>query len=126
MLRTWPREWDTRMKVVPPSLISLIFSAHLAGVCRVARAQHLVGEQDVRRTSTGDSERQAGAHARGVVLERDVDELAQLGERDYLVVAFVYLFFAQTHVRAREVDVVAARFLRVEARAEREQRGNAR
>ena len=62
-------------------------------------------------------------HARRVVLDRRVDELLEAGERDDLVEALVELLLATSpRIGAVEVDVLPARELGVEARAELEQR----
>ena len=51
----------------------------------VADREHLVDEQDVGVDLDRDREREPHAHARRVVLELEVDELLELGERDDLV-----------------------------------------
>ena len=51
----------------------------------VADGEHLVGDQDVRRERGRDREAQAHDHARRVVLDRVVDVIADVGERDDLV-----------------------------------------
>ena len=52
---------------------------------RVADRQHLVDQQDVGVDLDRDREREPDVHARGVVLELEVDELLELGERDDVV-----------------------------------------
>ena len=47
----------------------------------VADREHLVDQQDVGVDLNGDREREAHGHARRVVLELEIEELLQLGER---------------------------------------------
>ena len=51
----------------------------------VADREHLVGDEDVGRERGRDREAQAHDHAGGIVLDRIVDVLADVGERDDLV-----------------------------------------
>ncbi len=53
----------------------------------VADREHLVDQQDLGVDLDRGREREAHEHPRGVVLELQVDELLQLGERDHLVEA---------------------------------------
>ena len=48
----------------------------------VPHREHLVGEEDVGVDVDGDREAEPGVHARGVVADRGVEELADVGELD--------------------------------------------
>ena len=99
-LTTWPSQkrmqrgqrpftaamlWLTNSTVRPP----LGHVAHLAEALLlelgVADRQHLVDDQDFRLQVRGHGERQPHVHAAGIVLDRRVEELLDLGEGDDLV-----------------------------------------
>jgi predicted NAD/FAD-dependent oxidoreductase len=88
----------------------------------VADGEHLVGDEQLRRHHRRDRETQAHDHARRVVLHRLVDLLADVGEIDDALQVLLGLPARQSHQRARQVDVLAAGVLGMEAAAELEQR----
>ena len=83
----------------------------------VADGEHLVGDQHVGRERGRDREAQAHDHARRVVLDRLVDVLADVGERDDRVALRGELRGREAHQRRGEVDVLRARVLGMEARS---------
>ena len=84
----------------------------------VADGEHLVDQQHVGVDLHGDGERQPDAHARRVVLELEVEELLQLGERDDLVESPPRLAARQAEHHRVDHHVVARGQVRVEADAE--------
>src|SRR6266567_206800 len=86
----------------------------------VADRQHLINEQDVRVHIYGDGEAQASGHARGIVLEGDVDKALQLGEANDLVEPSGDVQPPQPQNRSIEKDVVAPSQLGVKPGAELE------
>ena len=78
--------WVTKMIVRPlvAHIVEDVEALLLEG--GVADGEHLVDQQDVGVDLDRDRERQADVHARGVVLELEVLELAQLGEVDHRLV----------------------------------------
>ena len=103
--------------------------AHLAEALalerRVADREHLVDDQDLRLQVRGDGEREAQLHAARVALDGRVDEPLDLGELDDLVELALDLPPLHAEDRAVEEDVLAARQLGMEARADLEQRADA-
>ena len=87
----------------------------------VAHRQHLVHEEDLGVDVHGDGEPQPHVHARGVGLDRGVDEVLELGELDDLVETPVDL--AAGHAQHDTVDehVLAPADLGMKARAELDQ-----
>ena len=83
----------------------------------VADGEHLVDEQDLRLEVRGDREGQAHVHAARVVLDRRVEELLDLGERDDLVELALDLGPPHAEDGAVQVDVLAAGELGMEAGA---------
>ena len=61
---------------------------------RVADGEHLVDQQDLGLHLNRDRECEAHVHARGVVLELQVEEVLELGERDDVVEALPRLLAA--------------------------------
>ena len=97
---------------------------HFCWKARVADGEHLVYEQDVRVGFDEDGEAEPDPHARGVVLELQLGELAELGELDHAVGAHPGLLRGEPHHHAVEQDVVAGRELRVEADAQLDEGGD--
>ena len=93
-------------------------SKHFCCERGVADGEHLVDEQDVGVDLDRDREGEADVHARGVVLELELLELAQFGEVDHLVVARARLARREAHHDPVEHDVVARGQILVEADAE--------
>ncbi|CAA9406152.1 MAG: hypothetical protein AVDCRST_MAG64-1988 [uncultured Phycisphaerae bacterium] len=89
---------------------------------RVADREHLVDDQDLRLQVGRDRERQPDVHAAAVALDRRVEELLDLAERDDLVELALDLGAAHPEDRAVEEDVLAAGQLGVEAGADLQQR----
>ncbi len=81
----------------------------------VANRKHLIDEQDLRVDLDRDGERQAHVHARRVVLELELLELAQFGEVDHRVIAGARLARREAHHDAVEHHVVARGQILVEA-----------
>ena len=77
--------WLTNSTVRPPRLTSSILPEALLLELRVADGEHFVDDQDLRLEVRRDRERQPHVHAGGVALDRRVEELLDLGERDDLV-----------------------------------------
>ena len=90
----------------------------------VADRQHFVDEEDLGVGMDGDREAQAHVHARGVVLDRLLDEIAQPRELHDVVVALFDPAAAQAEQGAVDEDVLPARDLGVEAGAELDQGGD--
>ena len=91
----------------------------------VPDGQDLVDDEDVGVDVHGDREPQPDVHARRVVLDGVVDELAQLAELDDLVEQPVGLGLGHAEQGRVEIDVLASGQLAVEARAELEEGGDA-
>ena len=98
---------------------ALLLEAH------VADGQHLVDQQDVGVHLDHHGEREPHLHARGVVLELQLLELAQLGEVDDVVIACARLVGREAEHDAVHQDVVAGREVRVEAHAQLDERREA-
>ena len=82
---------------------------------RVTHSEHFVEKQDFRIEVRRDCEGEPDLHPRRVALDRDVDELANPGELDYLVELPFRLGSRHAEDRPVEKDVVAAAQLRVKA-----------
>ena len=91
----------------------------------VANRQNLVHHEHVGVGVDGDGKAEAHVHARGVVLHRFVDEIGQAGKLDDRVVTIVDLAAREAEHRAVDVDIFAARDLRMETRAQLDQRRHA-
>src|SRR5579884_1248083 len=91
----------------------------------VADREHLVEEQHVRLDVRRDREAEAHVHPRRVRPHRHVDEFLEPGEGDDLVELLADRRAAQAVDRALQEDVLAPGHLRVEPRAELEQRADA-
>src|SRR3990170_2172165 len=88
---------------------------------RVACAEDLVEEEDVRLDRGRDAESQPGVHPGAVRLDRGVDELAKVGEVDDPGHSRDHVGVGDAHEGAGQEDVVAAAELGIEARAEGQQ-----
>ena len=88
----------------------------------VADGQGLVDDEDVGGRRRRDSEGNARCHARRIVLERHVDEVAHFGEVHNGVEILIDELFAVAQQRAVQVDVLASGQLRVEASAQLDER----
>ncbi len=117
--------WLTNRTVRP----SLRHVPHLAEALLlevgVADGEHLVDQEDLGLEVRRDRERQPQVHAARVPLDRRVDELLDLRERDDLVELALDLGAAHPQDRAVQVDVLAARQLRMESGPDLEQRSDA-
>ena len=82
-----PMSWVTNTIVRPLGLEPRELVEALLLERGVADREHLVDEQDVGIDLDSNREREPDLHPRGVVLELEVDELLELGERDDLVEA---------------------------------------
>ena len=91
----------------------------------VADGEHLVDEQDVRVGLDRDREGEPDVHPRRVVLELEVHELLELGERDDVVEALARLAARQPEHDRVDDHVLARGQLRVEADAELDERREA-
>ncbi len=91
----------------------------------VAHGEDLVQQQHVDLEMRGDRETEPHVHPRRVRAHRDVDEALQLREGDDLVHVPPDVLALEAENGAVQVDVLAARELRVEAGAELEQRADA-
>src|SRR6185295_2097391 len=87
---------------------------------RVADGEHFVHDEDLGLEVRRDGEREAHVHAARVALHRRVEEPLDLGERDDLVELRGDLRAAHPEDRAVQEDVLAARQLRMKARADLE------
>ena len=83
--------WVTKRIVLPSARMRSNSSKHLRWNDGVAHREHLVDEQHVGVDLDRDREAEPDAHPRRVVLQLQVDELLELGERDDLVEALVRL-----------------------------------
>ena len=88
----------------------------------VADREHLVEQEHVDLEVRGDREAEPHVHARGVRSHGHVDEPLELRERDDLLQVPVDRGPLEAEDGAVQVDVLAPRELRMEARAELEQR----
>src|SRR2546423_8200552 len=84
----------------------------------VADREHLVDDEDVRLDVLGDGEAKPRVHSRAVVLDRHVDEVAQLGKGDDAIELPLHLPAREAEERPVEEDVGAARQPGVENRPE--------
>ena len=75
---------------------------------RVAGRQRLVDQQHVLALGGGDGEPKPGAHAGGVGLHRQVDEVADAGEVHDALVLVLGLLLGHAHGQAAEDDVALA------------------
>jgi hypothetical protein len=91
---------------------ALLLEAH------VAHREHLVDEQNVSVHLDHHREGQPHLHARRVVLQLQLLELAQLGELDHSVVSVARLARGEAEHHAVQQNVVASREVGVEAHAE--------
>ena len=91
---------------------------------RVADGEHLVDDEDVRLEVRRDREREPDVHPARVALHRRVDEPLDLGEGHDLVELRLDLSPPHSEDGAVQVDVVAARELRMEAGADLEERAD--
>ena len=82
---TAPMSWVTNTIVRPRILQPGELVEALLLERGVAYRQHLVDQQDLRVDLDRDGERQPDVHPRGEVLELEVHELLELGERDDVV-----------------------------------------
>ncbi len=114
--------WVTNTIVLPSSRMRLKDVEALLLERGVADGEDLVDQQDVGVDLDRDRERQADVHPRGVVLELQVLELAQLGEVDHAVVALASLARGEAHHDPVHDHVVARREIGVEADAELDER----
>src|SRR6266568_2906748 len=88
----------------------------------VADGQHLIHQQDFRLQMRGHGERQTDVHPRGIVLYGRVNEFFELGERHDLVKLAGDLTLAHPQDGPGEERVFAPGELRMEARADFQQR----
>ena len=88
----------------------------------VADREHLVDQQDVWVDVNCHGESEPHVHARGVRLDRRVDEVPQLGEVHDFVEALTDFALRQAEHDAVDEDVLAAGDLRVKAGAELDER----
>ena len=72
----------------------------------VADGEHLVDDQDLRLQMGGDGEGEAHIHARGIALDRGVEEFLDLGEGDDLVEFLADLGAAHAEDRTIQIDVL--------------------
>ena len=85
---------------------------------RVAHGEDLVHNQDLRLHHGGDGERQPRQHAGGIVADRDVDEVPQLGEVQDLLELGVEKRLCVAENRAVEIDILTAPQIHIKAGAE--------
>src|SRR6266849_4641183 len=107
----------------PPELGKLV----QALVCEsfVTDCQHLIDKQHVGVDVDGNRKAEAHVHARGVSLDRRIDEFLQLCKLDDRVETMRDLAFRQTEHDTVDKDVLPARDLRVKAGTELDERGDA-
>ena len=108
------------------TVLPLLFSSRetleaLALEGLVPDGEHLVDQEDVRLHVDRHREAQAHVHARGVILHRLVDVLADPGEVDDVVELGVELFLLEAQDGAVEEDVLAPGELGVETGTELEE-----
>ena len=85
---------------------------------RVAHGEDLVHNQDLRLHHGGNGERQPRQHAGGIVADRDVNEVPQLGEVQDLLKLGVEERLCIAENRAVEVDILPAAQVHIETGAE--------
>jgi hypothetical protein len=90
----------------------------------VADGKGLVDDEDVRLDVDGHREREAHHHARGVGLDRLVDEVADVGEGGDLAHPLRHLGMGEAVDGAVQVHVLRSGEVRVEPAAELEERGD--
>ena len=90
----------------------------------VADGQNLVHQQDVGAQVGGNREPKPDQHSGGVGLNRGIDEVAQLRERDDVVDPLFSLGPAHAVQRRAHVDVLPPRELAAETGPELDQRGH--
>src|SRR3954471_21089037 len=91
----------------------------------VADAEHFVDQQDVGIHVRRDREAKARVHARGVALDRRVDEFGHAGEFDDRVELAADLGAGHAHHRALQVDVLPAGQVGMKAGGHFDQRADA-
>jgi hypothetical protein len=91
----------TRVALLPEHIHALLRERS------VADRQHLVDQHDVRVRLDHHREGEPDHHARRVVLELEVDEVAQLGELEHRVEPVSRLPARQAHHHPVEHDVLA-------------------
>ena len=88
----------------------------------IADGQSFVHQQYFRINVDRDRECQPHHHAAGIRFDRLVDEIADLGELRDVGELAIHLFRGKSKNRRVEINIVAARKFRIEARTELEQR----
>src|SRR5215510_3657738 len=91
----------------------------------VTNGQHFINNKYFRFEVGRHGESQAHVHPAGIMLDRRVYEVFNLGERDNLIELPVYFAASHTEDRAVQVDVLAPAQLRVETCADFEQAADA-
>ena len=108
---------------VPLELLHLRQALGLEG--DVADGQDLVDQEDRGIDVHGDGEPQPDVHPAGIELDLGVHEVLQLGEPDDVVEQLVGAGPREAQDRRVQVDVLPAGQLGVEARAQRQEGGDA-
>ena len=84
----------------------------------VAHGEDLVHNQDLRLHHGGNGERQPRQHTGGIVADRDVDEVPQLGEIQNLLKFFIEEGLCVAENRAVQINIFPAAEIHIEAGAE--------
>ena len=91
---------------------------------RIAHRKGLIHDQNIRIDVNGGGESQPDIHAARILFHWPVDEVADLGERLNQRQVALHLGAADAHDLAVDENVFAAGELRIETRAQFEQRGH--
>ena len=90
----------------------------------IADGEHLVEDKHLRVNRGGYRKAETRAHTGGIVLDRYMHKVLELGKLDYLIVALLDVLSRIAHSCAVEIDVFLACIVHIKARAELEQRGD--
>src|SRR5690242_1949554 len=97
----------------------------LLGKTHIAHAERLVDDQCVGIDMRNNCECQTHIHAAGIGFYRLINELTDVGKINDRLIAFLQLSFRDAVKQPAEIDVLPTRELRVEPRAQLEQRRDA-
>ena len=85
--------------------------------CHVANRQGFIDNQDIGAHHGGDGKGQPHIHARGIGLDRAIDEIVQLGELDDVSFEFGNIVVGHTQQRGIEIDIAATGEFRMKSSA---------
>src|SRR6185295_20292849 len=90
----------------------------------IANGQRLIDHKDISINVGNNRKGEPDRHAAGIDLDRLIDELANIRERDYIVKARINLFPGEPQYVGIHVDVFAATEFGVEPGTQLQQGGN--